>query len=161
MKTFLKFSALFLVALLFTNCEDVKEGATIEGLTGDATINGVVFVNSNQTTGNTTDELANGAAIRVTYNVKDLSYSSRSSAPNYPVTIETTTDNNGRFSVTVPTVDKGVTFTVEADQFKTTITRDSGTKEAYFPKKSTTVSLKIGEVMEVSLNYGSVPQIEL
>jgi hypothetical protein len=159
MKIYLKLSMLFLIAFTLCNCEDVKEGATIDGLTGNAIINGLVYVNNDQTTGNTEMELANGAVIRITYKAKDLSYSSQSGAPDYPVTIVTTTNAEGRFSVTVPTTNKGVTFTINADQYKTDLVLDSGEEEAYFPELTTAVSVVIGEVKQIVLSYGNMPEI--
>ncbi|MBN1416034.1 MAG: hypothetical protein JW973_13110 [Bacteroidales bacterium] len=161
MKIFLKLSMLFLIVFTFCNCEDVKEGATIDGINGNATINGLVYINNDQTTGNTTMELANAAVIRITYKAKDLSYSAQYDAPDYTVAIATTTDATGRFVAAVPTTNKGVTFTIHAEQYKTTMVRDAGSTEAYFPEQTTTVNLLIGEVKQIVLNYGNTPEIEL
>lgn len=165
MKKMIKPTLFFLfLALFMINCEDdVKEGATIEGLQGQATIRGIVYINNDQTTDDDIwDEAAANARIRVSYYAADLSYSQSNGTADYVITVETTTDAQGQFSVTVPTIAAGVDFLVEADQYHTTITYDEESSDAYFEKQSQEVSdLKTNEERVIVINYGSLPEIEL
>ncbi len=162
MRNILSSGVLLLVVMAFASCEEPKEAVTtIEGLVGEATITGTIYVDNIQTTGNADMELASNAVVRITYNSKDLSYSNSLATPNYPISIQTTTNTDGEFSVVVPTTNQGVTFTIEAEQYKTSIRRDGGSTEAFFGEQIELVTLKIGETTHVLLSYGSIPDFEL
>lgn len=143
--------------MMFTATACLDEETSAVDVSGEATIKGIVFANTDDTEpGN---ERVNGATVRIRYNVGELSVTN-SGEVRFEI-IETTTDANGRYSVTVPTTPKGVGFQVSVDDFEGTYTYDDGgvdtTVEAvYFfpsiPPVSNTVVVGETKIVDIASN---------
>lgn len=133
--------------LMFTATACLDEETSAVDVSGEATIKGVVTLFNNEISGDIIR--ANNATIRVWYDAAQLSING--TGPSRTVIIETTTNANGEFSVTVPTVPKGATFFVKVDDFETTYTEDDGgsgeTHPAVFedPLSNRSVFIRVGE----------------
>lgn len=159
--------ALGAVSLLTFSCkEELAEPTAYEGT---ATIEGIVYINSDQTEGDTEvpDERAANVTVRISYDSDDLSVVSDGSGQT--VVLTTTTDANGNFSITVPATNDGVDYTIETDQITISYTVSeypegdpvTVTKEGVFNGDETTASPLIGETEFVELNYGSGADFDL
>ncbi|MFQ3578893.1 MAG: hypothetical protein SNJ71_01975, partial [Bacteroidales bacterium] len=135
---------------------------------GNAVIVGSGYIDADKSEKPNKDEPAGKANVRISWNNGDLSIVSDSDKRVVSKSIETKGD--GTFEFIVSTTDKGVEFTIDADQFKSSykyedFDKDGNkitvTKEGIFPKQSKKVTVKKGEKVYVELNYGAVPEIVL
>jgi len=169
-KQFIKFTAiaLGLSTIALTGCKKVETTSPSDEAIGKATIKGVVYINTDQTEKDDDMERAEGASILVTYDAAELSVTS--DGDTEIKAISATTDGEGKFQVEVPSNLKGVTYEVQADQFETEymlkeLDADNEEivvkKQGVFGRKSTSVSIKTGQIQTVELNYGSTPEVDL
>lgn len=153
-KAMKKLSGILMMAavLMFTATACLDEETSAVDVSGDATIKGIVFANTDDTEAG--DERVNGARVRVRYNVGQLSVVNTGDE-RWEI-IEATTDANGRYSVTVPATPKGVNFQVYVDDFDGTHKYDDGgddrTVEAvYFFPVTPVNNVTVGETRIVDI----------
>lgn len=166
--------SLIALALSFAlvGCKKIELASPSEEIsTGNATIKGIVYIDSFQADASDDEpglERATGAKILVTYSSDDLSILSSGDATTVAITAETGTD--GSFSITVPANFEGVDYTVEVDQFLSQYTvwevdgdgnNVSVTKNGVFARQSQTVNIKTGQTETIEFNYGGSPAIDL
>lgn len=163
--------ALGAVAIAFTACKkiDVVE-PTAESI-GEATIQGYVYINTDQAEEDDDLERAGGASILVTYEGSELS--TMSDGDSFTKSVTAKTDSKGYFKVSVPANYDGITYTVDADQYTSNYTvmetktvegevkNYSVEKKGVFARQTTTVTIKTGQKQTIEFNYGSTPEVDL
>jgi len=155
-------------ALLVSSCkksEVSKKDQTLDSLIGKATITGIVKLDYDRTQKATLQakEVAAGAIISVSYKSSDLAYKSDPSAITYNTydkTVNTTTDANGKFTITVDANANGIGYIIQQAQFSGTWVNpaDTVSQKAYYSPVSTPISLKKGDNLYIELTYSSTPQ---
>lgn len=147
---------LLLVGALFTACEDTE--TTAVDITGQGSIRGTVLADTDQTDGLSISEPVQGAIVRVSWDSEDLSVVS-SNGDNRTETAVGVTDANGNYSITVPTIEGGVSFDIDFDEIERDITFNDGsastTKKVVFNSSSDVVSVKTGETVVIDYDYES------
>lgn len=176
---FAKLLALGAVALMTFSCgeDEAEEAGSFEGT---ATIEGIVYFESDQTDDSEDIERAEDVTVRLSYDQEELSIAS--DGTSLTVVMTTKTDSEGKFSFSVPATNDGVDYTIETDQYETSYTisqdkldddgvpltdndgdviREDITKEGIFASQETSASPLIGETEYVELTLDSDPEIDL
>ena len=165
--------ALGALALLTFSCKDEATEGDLTAYQGEATIYGTVYIETDETTDNDVQERASDLTIRVSYDAGDLNVIGGDDDTE-TIVITTTTDASGNYSVTVPTNNNGVDFTVSYDEYTTTYvhtvsetkdgetTTKTETLEVVFPSDSDDVDgVKIGESKYLPFYMGNDYDYEL
>ncbi len=118
MKILTKFMLPLTAALMLLGCAKEQSSLTISDIEGEATITGCLTYTTGQSyeNGTSVENFAPASKVRVQVKVQNSDLDPSGNADGYTV-YETTTDNEGNYSVSIPALDQGVTAVVKAQSF--------------------------------------------
>ncbi|MEO1254951.1 MAG: hypothetical protein AAFY41_08705, partial [Bacteroidota bacterium] len=145
--------ASFFAIVLLSACKETE--TTTVDITGTATIQGTVLADTEKVNTPFESEALSGVVVRVLWDSEDLAVIS--DGDNIRRSLTDSTDSNGDYSIEVPTIQDGVNFTVEFDEFKRDVRFFNGTdtlnQNVTFQSATQNVTVRTGEVVNVDQDY--------
>ena len=137
-----------LIAIVFLSACKETETTTVD-ISGTGTIQVTVLGDTEKVNTPDESEPVEGVQVRVLWDSEDLAIVS--DGDNIRRSSTATTDANGQISIEVPTIDDGVSFDIEIDEFQRDISFNDGTADVTqnvtFSSSSRSVTVRSGETI--------------